>query len=48
MNQGLDHGLMNIWWEFEKDPLKTKGCRAQTRRMKLAPQNKICQTLEKL
>ena len=26
------HGSMNNWCEFGRDPLKTKGCRAHTRK----------------
>ena len=29
--------LMNIWCEFGKDPLKTNGCRAQTRQVAHGP-----------
>ena len=36
MYWGLDHGQMNLWCQFEKDPLKTKGCTAQRRKVKLA------------
>ena len=28
---------MNIWCEFEEDPLKINGCREQTRKTTLAP-----------
>ena len=34
---GLKHGPVNIWCKFGKDRLKTKGCRAHTRKKKLAP-----------
>ena len=32
MYLSVEHGPMNIWYEFEKDKLKTKGCRALTRK----------------
>ena len=37
MYWGLDHGPMNFWCDFEKDPLKTKRCRAHTRKNKVGP-----------
>ena len=33
---GQDYGPLNIWCEFETDPLKTQGRKAHTRKMKLA------------
>ena len=38
---GLDHGSINIWWEFGKDPLKTKWCRAHTRKTNVFSLNSI-------
>ena len=32
-----DNGPMNIWCEFGKDPIETKGYEAQTRKTNLAP-----------
>ena len=33
----LKLGAMNNWCKFGKDPLRTKGCRAHTRKNKFGP-----------
>ena len=38
MYWGLKHGPLNVCCEFEKDPLKTKGCQAHKRKTKLTDQ----------